>query len=299
MRIATVEISSQVQVIAFDSDFETSGEYALASDLFEGEEFQDCMGVIERHAPHELSQRWSSSKKRKHPLSEVRFLPPYREPEMIWGIGLNYVDHAADLSATAPGDEPASFIKGRHTIIGADDEIIVPRQSERTTAEAELGIIVGKVTRKISPLHALDHLFGVVPVLDQTAEDILQRNPRFLTRSKNFPTFFAFGPWIVTIDEVINKFDTLERIKVATFKNGELHRENFVSNMTFSPAHLLAFHSEVFPLQPGDIISTGTPGAVVIEDGDRVECRIEGIGTLTNRVRRESRSETQSEAVQR
>lgn len=289
MRIATVEISGKEDVIAFDSNFEKSREYAFLSDLFEGEAFEDCMSVIAGHTLAELSESWASSRKRQLSSDAIRFLPPYKRPEMIWGIGLNYVDHAADLSATAPGDEPASFVKGRHTIVGEADEIVIPRQSERTTAEAELGIIVGKLSRNISQEATIDHLFGVVPVLDQTAEDILQKNPRFLTRSKNFPTFFSFGPWIVTIDEVIEKFGMLDRIKVATFKNGKLHRENFISNMTFSPANLLAFHSEVFPLQPGDIISTGTPGAVVIDDGDQVECRIEGIGTLKNRVRKESK----------
>lgn len=292
MRIATVEISGQVQVIVFGANFESVGEYALASDLFPGEEFHDCKELIERHSHPELLRGWEGATKRRLPLNSLRFLPPYTKPEMIWGIGLNYVDHAADLSAAAPSVEPASFVKGRHTIVGTGDEIVVPWQSERTTAEAELGIVVGKTARNISSESAIDYLFGVVPVLDQTAEDILLRNPRFLTRSKNFPTFFAFGPWIVTIDEVIERFESLNRIKVATFKNGSLHRENFVSNMTFSPEHLLSFHSKVFPLQPGDIISTGTPGAVVIDEGDYVECRIEGIGTLTNPVRRELKSGT-------
>jgi 2-keto-4-pentenoate hydratase/2-oxohepta-3-ene-1,7-dioic acid hydratase in catechol pathway len=115
-----------------------------------------------------------------------------------------------------------------------------------------------------------------------TAEDILQKNPRYLTRSKNFDTFFSFGPQLVTRDEVA---DVL-KLEVGTWNNGRLHRANVVANMQFPPAYLVAFHSHVMTLHPGDIISTGTPGAVVIEDGDKAECRIEGLGELVNPVRR-------------
>ena len=123
---------------------------------------------------------------------------------------------------------------------------------------------------------------GYCLIIDMTAEDILQRNPRFLTRSKNFDTFFSFGPELITPDEVL---DVL-RLQVGTWRNGALHRENVVANMAFPPSYLVSFHSQVMTLYPGDIISTGTPGAVVIEHGDVAECRIEGLGSLTNPVRR-------------
>jgi 2-keto-4-pentenoate hydratase/2-oxohepta-3-ene-1,7-dioic acid hydratase in catechol pathway len=126
------------------------------------------------------------------------------------------------------------------------------------------------------------YIAGYCLIIDMTAEDILQRNPRFLTRAKNFDTFFSFGPELITPDEVL---DVL-RLRVGTWKNGELHRDNVVANMAFPPHYLVAFHSNVMTLYPGDIISTGTPGAVVIESGDVAECRIEGLGTLSNPVRR-------------
>jgi 2-keto-4-pentenoate hydratase/2-oxohepta-3-ene-1,7-dioic acid hydratase in catechol pathway len=124
----------------------------------------------------------------------------------------------------------------------------------------------------------------VVPVLDQTAEDILARNPRYLTRSKNFPGFFSFGPGIVPMAEVLVRFGDIGRVEVATVRNGEVHRRNSVAAMMFGPAELVSFHSQVMPLFPGDIISTGTPGAVPIQPGDVAECRIEGIGSLSNPV---------------
>ncbi|MEO8039176.1 MAG: fumarylacetoacetate hydrolase family protein [Betaproteobacteria bacterium] len=213
--------------------------------------------------------------------NSLSFGPLYRHPRKIWGIGLNYRDHAADLNAVYP-DEPASFMKGDHTIIGPGDAIVLPPESQRVTAEAELGVIIGRTCRGVSESDALDCVAGYCLILDMTAEDILQKNPRYLTRSKNFDTFFSFGPELVTRDEVA---DVLA-LNVGTWKNGKLHRENVVARMQFPPAHLVSFHSRVMTLYPGDIISTGTPGAVVIEDGDVAECRIQGLGVLVNPARR-------------
>jgi len=215
--------------------------------------------------------------------ADVLFGAPYRRPRKIWGIGLNYVDHAADLSETVP-DEPASFIKADHTIIGPTEPIPVPRQSQRTTAEGELGLVIGRYCRNVTEEDALDYVFGVTTVLDQTAEDILERNPRFLTRSKNFPGFFAFGPEIVPLAELLESVGRLEDVEVSTIVNGDDTRTNTVGFMRYSPAFLVSFHSAVMPLFPGDIISTGTPGAIHVRAGDIAECRIPGVGTLINPV---------------
>ncbi len=213
--------------------------------------------------------------------AKVRYAPLYRHPRKILGIGLNYRDHAADLNAPYP-TEPASFMKCDNTIIGPGDTIELPPQSTRVTSEAEIGVIIGKTCRQIDEADAASYIVGYCLINDMTAEDILQKNPRFLTRAKNFDTFFSFGPELITTNEVAD----LLAVKVATYKNGKLHRENTVANMAFLPLYLVAFHSHVSTLYPGDIISTGTPGAVVIEDGDVAECRIEGLGVLANPVRR-------------
>jgi len=211
----------------------------------------------------------------------VRFGPLYRHPRKILGIGLNYRDHAADLDAPYP-TEPASFMKCDNTIIGPGDVIELPPESERVTAEAEIGVVIGKTCRCVTEQQAASYIAGYCLIIDMTAEDILQKNPRFLTRSKNFDTFFSFGPELITTDEVADVLN----VKVGTWKNNTLHRENVVSNMAFPPFHLVAFHSHVATLFPGDIISTGTPGAVVIDDGDLAQCRIVGLGELSNPVRR-------------
>ena len=238
----------------------------------------DLFTLVCHGLPTELAEDARRCRVRHDPES-LRFGPLYRHPRKIWGIGLNYRDHAADLNAVYP-DEPASFIKGDHTIIGPGDIIELPPESQRVTAEAELGVIIGRTCRRIGEADVAAHVAGYCLILDMTAEDILQKNPRYLTRSKNFDTFFSFGPTLVTPDEVA---DVLS-LEVGTWNNGRLHRSNVVGRMQFPPAHLVSFHSHVMTLHPGDIISTGTPGAVVIQHGDVAECRIEGLGVLTNPV---------------
>lgn len=206
--------------------------------------------------------------------------PPYRRPGKIWGIGLNYRDHARDLSEQAPTASPASFMKPWTAVVGPGAAITIPRLSERTTAEAELGVIIGARCRNVPRDRWLDVVAGFTTILDMTAEDILKQNPRYLTVSKSFDTFFAFGPQVRTPDEI----DDVLGLTVSTVINGRVHAENTVNHMTFTPDALIAYHSQVMTLMPGDIISTGTPGATVIAHGDVVQCRITGFPTLENPV---------------
>lgn len=244
----------------------------------------DLLAVIAAGAAHRLGEAAHAAPDSAFSdVDTATFGAPYRHPRLLWGIGLNYVEHAGDLSESVP-DEPASFIKGDHTVIGPGEDIPIPAQSQRTTAEAELGVVIGRLCRDVEPEDALSYVGGVVPVLDQTAEDILERNPRFLTRAKNFPGFFSFGPRIVPLEEAAAAAGSLGDIEVSTVVNGEVHRRNTVSHMRYDPAFLISFHSKVMPLYPGDIISTGTPGAVHVRAGDVAECRIPGVGVLRNPV---------------
>ncbi len=206
--------------------------------------------------------------------------PLYRHPPKIWGIGLNYSEHANDLAERAPTSAPASFMKPATAIIGPGETIRIPTLSEKTTAEAELGIVIGRRCKDVPREKWLDVVAGFTTILDMTAEDILRQNPRYLTMSKSFDTFFSFGPQLVTPDEI----DDVLRLKVSTVRNGCVHAENTVDHMTFTPDVLIAFHSTVMTLLPGDIISTGTPGAVHIRHGDQVACRISGFESLANSV---------------
>jgi 2-keto-4-pentenoate hydratase/2-oxohepta-3-ene-1,7-dioic acid hydratase in catechol pathway len=251
------------------------------SDLRGGKEV-DLLSLLESGRFHELKGSYDKEKVEVRAALSVRFEygPLYRRPRKIWGIGLNYVEHAGDLSETAPSEEPASFMRPDTTIIGPGEEVVLPAQSERVTAEGELALIIGREAKNVPEEEAPFVVAGLTTVLDMTAEDILRKNPRYLTRAKSFDTFFSFGPQLVTLDEV----GEMEDLTVATVLNGEVKRENVVSNMTFSPWFLVSFHSKVMTLLPGDIISTGTPGAVQIRDGDVAECRITGFEPLANPV---------------
>ncbi|MCV7303003.1 fumarylacetoacetate hydrolase family protein [Mycobacterium barrassiae] len=212
-------------------------------------------------------------------------LAPWTRPRKILGIGLNYRAHAGDLGEQTPRTSPASFIKGDHTIVGPGEPIVVPPRIGKVTAEAELGLVIGRTCYQVGVEDAMSYVAGVVPVLDQTAEAVLLENPRYLTRVKNYPTFFSFGPDLITLDEVLDHAP-LDDLRVATVHNGAVHRKDTVSGMTFSPAELLSFHSQVMPFYPGDILSTGTPGAVEILPGDMVRCELgDGLAVLTNPVR--------------
>jgi 2-keto-4-pentenoate hydratase/2-oxohepta-3-ene-1,7-dioic acid hydratase in catechol pathway len=247
-------------------------------------ETTDLLSLLESGRFHELESLYDRGEVEGGTVSfdQLEYGPLYRRPRKIWGIGLNYVEHAGDLEETAPAEEPASFMRPDTAIIGPGEEIRLPEQSERVTGEAELGLIIGREARDVSEEEAPAVVAGLTTILDMTAEDILRKNPRYLTRAKSFDTFFSFGPQLVTLDEVGEIGD----LTVATVLNGEVGRENVVSNMTFSPWFLVSFHSKVMTLLPGDIISTGTPGAVVIQDGDVVACWIDGFEPLSNPVKR-------------
>lgn len=286
MRIATLQIDQQeTAALQLGEDFVPleALNRILGSDLP-----CDALALISSgklNALHRQQQKWSAAlrqqvEKAALPGSRVRFGPLYRHPPKIWGIGLNYAAHAADLAETTPTGIPGSFMKPDTTVIGCGDAIRIPLKSEKTTAEAELGVVIGAACRNVAPERWREVVAGFTTIIDMTAEDILRLNPRYLTVAKSFDSFFSFGPVLVTPEEIPD----VSPLQVATVHNGRVHAENVVANMTFSPAFLVAFLSQVMTLQPGDVISTGTPGAAAIGDGDTVECRITGFHPLENPV---------------
>lgn len=214
------------------------------------------------------------------PMAVAQMAPIYRHPRKIWGIGMNYVKDPAELADLPVDDEPVSFMKPDTTLIGEGDAIVLPPQSTKVTTEAELAIVIGKTCKNITEEEAVNFVAGFVATLDTTAADIHAKNQRFLTRAKSFDTFFTLGSELITTDEIGNVLD----LQVETWLNGEMQHKNVISNMRFQPWYAVAFHSQVMTLLPGDIILTGTPGAVVIRGGDVVECRISGFTPLLSKV---------------
>jgi len=210
------------------------------------------------------------------PLEEVTLLAPC-EPTKIIALGLNYRDHAAEFGRQVP-DEPLIFLKPSTSVIGPDADIVYPKMSRRVDYEAELAVVIGEPARRLTEEVALDYVLGYTCFNDVTARD-LQKKDGLFTRAKGFDTFAALGPWIET--EIADP----DNLTVEAYLNGERKQHSSTGNMVFGVRRLISFISRIMTLLPGDVIATGTPAGVgPMRPGDVVQVRVEGIGTLSNRV---------------
>lgn len=215
-------------------------------------------------------------KDKKHNLDEVKLLAPC-VPSKIVAIGLNYKDHADEMNKKIP-DDPMLFLKPSSSVIAHEENIIYPaHMSSRVDYEGELAVIIKKEAKNVNQDDALSYVLGYTCLNDVTARDLQSKDVQF-TRAKGFDTFAPIGPWIET---TLNPFD----LEIKTFLNGELKQHSNTSNLIFAVPKLISFISSVMTLYPGDVISTGTPGGIsAMNVGDKVEVKIENIGTLTNYV---------------
>ncbi|HEX7806717.1 MAG TPA: fumarylacetoacetate hydrolase family protein [Cellulomonas sp.] len=212
------------------------------------------------------------------PLAEITLLAPSIPRSKIVCVGKNYRDHAAEMGGEAP-TEPLLFLKPNTSVIGPDDPIVLPAWTEEVEHEAELAVVIGKVTKNVTVARALDHVFGYTVANDVTARDAQRAEPQW-TRAKGFDTSCPIGPWIVPGLDVSD-------LAVRSRVNGQARQDGRTSQLIFDVAYLVSYISEVFTLLPGDIILTGTPeGVGPIVDRDIVEVEVEDIGVLRNPVLR-------------
>ena len=214
------------------------------------------------------------------PLSDdaVRLLAPVIPRSKIIGVGRNYAAHAAEMGHDLPV-VPLLFLKPNTSVIGPDDPIVLPAWTEEVEHEAELAVVIGKVTKNVTVARALDHVFGYTVANDVTARDAQRAEPQW-TRAKGFDTSCPIGPWIVPGLDVSD-------LAVRSRVNGQARQDGRTSQLIFDVAYLVSYISEVFTLLPGDIILTGTPeGVGPIVDRDIVEVEVEDIGVLRNPVLR-------------
>lgn len=207
--------------------------------------------------------------------SGARLLAPVT-PTKIVCVGLNYADHVKESqSANAIPEEPVTFMKPLTAIIGPEDTIRMPLASKRVDYEGEIGVVIAKSCRKLSPAQVAENIFGVTCVNDVTARDLQKKDVQW-TRGKGFDSFCPVGPYLVT------GLDYLA-LNVSSRLNGEVRQSSNSRNMIFSIPQLISFMNHVMTLNPGDLIVTGTPeGVGSMSDGDTVEIEVEGIGVLRN-----------------
>jgi len=206
----------------------------------------------------------------------VRLLAPVIPRSKIVAVGKNYADHAAEMGGEVP-TSPLLFFKPNTAVAGPDDPIVLPDFSQEVSYEAELALVVGRVTKDVSPERALDHILCYTVANDVTARDA-QRTDGQWARAKGFDTSCPLGPWIETELDV-------EDVAVRSRVNGEPRQDGRTRDLVFDIPFLVSYISEAFTLLPGDVILTGTPAGVgLIDQGDRVECEVEGIGVLSNPV---------------
>jgi 2-keto-4-pentenoate hydratase/2-oxohepta-3-ene-1,7-dioic acid hydratase in catechol pathway len=200
----------------------------------------------------------------------------------IWGAGLNYRGHAHDLDAAQPVSGPGSYLRPKGCLIPNGADIVLPPQSARVTAEAELGLVIGRKCKDVPQEHWRSVVVGLTAVLDMTAEDVIRENPRYIPWAKGFDTFCSIGPALVPLAP----FDDsdIKGFRVATVRNGETVASAPVCDMRYDLGFLVAHFSAGRTLTPGTVICTGTPGAAVISDGDRVEALVESVGHLSHHV---------------
>lgn len=209
------------------------------------------------------------------PVEEVQLLPPV-VPSKIICVGRNYVAHAEEHNAEVP-QIPLLFLKPPSAVIGPQENIILPPQSQRVDHEAELVVVIGKRGRWIQTDEAFDFVLGYTIGNDITARDLQMRDGQW-TRGKGFDTFCPIGPWVET------EFDPADAL-VSCHVNGEMRQMASTRDMVFSVRQLITFVSSVMTIEPGDLLFTGTPAGVSpLSPGDTVMVSIEGIGELTNHV---------------
>jgi 2-keto-4-pentenoate hydratase/2-oxohepta-3-ene-1,7-dioic acid hydratase in catechol pathway len=197
-------------------------------------------------------------------------------------IGLNYADHAAESGLQVP-PEPVIFMKATSAICGPNDPILIPRTSQKTDWEVELGVVIGKRAKYITEAEALTHVAGFCVINDISERAFQTERAGQWTKGKSCDNFGQTGPWLVTPDEVPDPQNLSMWLKV----NGQTMQNGSTRTMVYSVAHIVAYLSQFFTLHPGDIISTGTPPGVgmgmkpqrFLKAGDTVELGIEGLGS--------------------
>jgi acylpyruvate hydrolase len=216
----------------------------------------------------------------------VRLRAPVPRPTKLILVGLNYRDHAEEAGMKIP-EVPTIFSKYANCVIGPGDAIKIPKVSAMIDYEAEYAFVIGRAGRDITPDRAMDYVAGYTIVNDVSCRDYQMKTGQWMI-GKTFDTFAPMGPYLVTRDEIADPHN----LEISLQLNGQRMQHSNTRNLIFKTEHLIAFLSQVFTFEPGDVVSTGTPGGVgfarkppvFMKAGDRVRVEVEGLGALENPV---------------
>jgi len=234
----------------------------------------------------EVKDKISDTSFKDH-LEKFRLLAPIPDPPKIICLTFNYPAHAKEQNLISP-KEPVIFIKPRTTLCGTDSDIMCPNFIKQLDYEIELAVIIGKTCKNVDESRSKDYIFGYMVFNDVSARDIQMRDKQF-TRGKSFDTFAPCGPWITSADEVTNPQD----LQLVTKINGQNRQDSSTKNMFIKIPSIISELSNVMTLEKGDIIVTGTPDGVAmnnpstpfLKNGDKIEMEIEKLGRIQNTVK--------------
>jgi 2,4-diketo-3-deoxy-L-fuconate hydrolase len=250
----------------------------IDSDFFESEKWFDIEAEVDKRI----------SENQVHEIAGKRIGAPFTRPHQIICIGLNYADHAKESGAEVPS-EPIIFTKASNTLVGPNDTVIIPKNSEKCDWEVELGIVIGKRAKYLSsPVAAAEHIAGYVLCNDVSEREFQLERQGQWSKGKSCETFNPAGPWLVTRDELSDVSD----LKMSLLVNGRVMQNSTSAQMVFKPDFLVYYLSQFMVLEPGDLINTGTPPGVglgfkppvYLKDGDVMKLEIEGLGKQTQNV---------------
>lgn len=222
----------------------------------------------------------------RQPYDESRIATLITRPPKVWCVGMNYASHIAETNGQTP-TFPTLFAKFSVALTGPYDEISLPDVSEKVDWEVELAIVIGRAGRAVTAADAMDYIAGYTVMNDVSMRDWQKRTSEFL-QGKTFGSCSALGPQLVTVDEAPDPHDG---IGLTCTVNDEVMQSAKTDDMVFTVRDLVAYVSQIAPLEPGDVIATGTPAGIgalrkpprFIQSGDVVECAIDGIGAIRNR----------------
>jgi 2-keto-4-pentenoate hydratase/2-oxohepta-3-ene-1,7-dioic acid hydratase in catechol pathway len=250
----------------------------IDSDFFQSEKWFDIEAEVNKRI----------SENQVHEIAGKRIGAPFARPHQIICIGLNYADHAKESGAEVP-PEPIIFTKASNTLVGPNDTVIIPKNSEKCDWEVELGIVIGKRAKYLSsPAEAAEHIAGYVLCNDVSEREFQLERQGQWSKGKSCETFNPAGPWLVTRDELSDVSD----LKMSLLVNGRVMQNSTSAQMVFKPEFLVYYLSQFMVLEPGDLINTGTPPGVglgfkppiYLKDGDVMHLEIEGLGKQTQNV---------------